>query len=187
MKSGIYQIVHVASGKRYVGQAKDIAKRWVTHKRTLSRGVHASRHLQRAWDKYGADAFAFEVIEVCDIPDLDTREQFHIDHRADFNVLRFARSPLGVVRSEETRRKIASALRGKPKSPEHRAALSKANAGKVQPMEVRLKKSATQKGRPHSPEHRAKLAARNRERTGYKHTPEAIEKIKAAARARSAN
>lgn len=187
MKSGIYQIVHVASGRRYVGQAKDIPKRWVTHKRTLSRGDHTSRHLQRAWDKYGADAFAFEVVEMCDTFALDAREQFHMDQRADFNVLRLARSPLGVVRSDETKRKIAAALRGKPKSPEHRAALSKANSGKVQPMEVRLKKSATQKGRPHSPEHRAKLAARNRERAGYKHTPEAIEKIKAAARARSSN
>jgi group I intron endonuclease len=187
MKSGIYQIVHVATGKRYVGQAKDIAKRWVTHRRSLSRGAHTSRHLQRAWDKYGADAFAFEVVELCEIADLDAREQFHMDQRADFNVLLFARSPIGVVRSDETRRKIADALRGKPKSPEHRAALSRANLGKMQPMEVRRKKSATQKGRPHSPEHRAKLTAKNKARTGYRHSPETIEKIKAAARARSAN
>lgn len=187
MSAGIYQIKHIATGRRYVGQAKNIAKRWSRHRRDLAKGIHTSRYLQNAWNKYGAEGFTFDVIEVCDVQILDEREQFHIDQGASFNVLLFARSPRGVVRTQETKNKIADALRGKAKSPEHRAALSAANTGKTQSLEIRKKKSATQKGRPHSPEHRAKLAAKNRERAGYRHTPETIQKIKDAMRARQSN
>lgn len=185
--AGIYQIVHIETGRRYVGQAKHIARRWKEHRRDLNAGRHTSRHLQRAWNKYGSEAFTFSVLEACDCTDLDEREQFHLDQGADFNVLKFARSPRGVVRSDETRRKIAEALRGKAKSATHRANLSLANLGKVQPLEVRQRKSQTQKGRPHSPEHRAKLAEANKSRTGYRHSPETIEKIREAIRARKSN
>ncbi len=177
---GIYQILHEGSGKRYVGQAKNIARRWGGHRRHLERGEHTSSHLQRAWVKYGAESFSFHVLETCELNDLDAREQFYIDERAEFNVLKLARSPLGVKRSQETKDRIAHALKGKPKSAEHRARLSAANMGKVQSAEMRAKKSATQKGVPHSAEHRAKLTAANKARAGYRHTPEAIAKIKAA-------
>jgi group I intron endonuclease len=179
-QSGIYQIVHIETGRRYVGQAKNIKRRWSQHVRALSRGKHTSSHLQRAWDKYGIEAFAFHVIELCQLELLDDCEQFHLDARSEFNVLKLARSPRGVKRSQETCDAISRALSGKPKSAEHRANLSAANIGKVQSPETRAKKSATQKGRPHSPEHRAKLAAINRSRIGYRHTAETIAKIRAA-------
>ena len=178
--SGIYQITHSETGRRYVGQARNIERRWREHVRALRRGGHTSRYLQRAWDKYGADAFSFSVIETCSLEMLDKREQVQLDASSDFNVLKLARSPLGVVRSQETKDRIAKALTGKAKSPEHRASLSRANMGKVQSPEVRARKSATQKGRPHSPEHRAKLTAANKSRTGYRHSPETIEKMRAA-------
>jgi len=59
---GIYEIVHIASGKRYGGQAQDVHERWNTHKWILRRNCHHCRYLQNAWNKYGADAFEFRVI-----------------------------------------------------------------------------------------------------------------------------
>lgn len=179
-ESGVYQIAHIDSGRRYVGQATNIKRRWREHVRSLQRGAHTSRHLQRAWIKYGQPSFEFSVIETCPPAMLDEREQFHLDAGADFNVLKLARSPRGVIRSQQTCARIAQALRGKPKSAEHRAKLSIANMGKVQSVEMRARKSATMKGRPHSPDHRAKLTAANKARTGYRHSPETIEKIRSA-------
>lgn len=181
---GIYQIVHSKTGKRYVGQALNIERRWKEHLRSLSRGAHTSKYLQRAWDKYGGDSFTFAILELCQPDELDCREQHYLDEGADYNVLKFARSPKGVVRSAETRQRISDALKGKAKSASHRANLAAAGMGKVQSQESRDRKSATQKGRPHSPEHRAKLAAANKARTGYKHSPETIAKIKLAMAAR---
>lgn len=180
---GIYQITHKDSGRRYVGQAKNIKRRWREHTRSLENGRHTSSYLQRAWDKYGAGSFAFSVIEICQIEALDEREQLQLDQGADFNVLKFARSPLGVKRSQETKDRISRALKGKPKSVAHRASLAKAGMGKVQTLESRTKKSEAAKGRPHSTEHRAKLTAANKARTGYRHTPETIEKMRAGRKA----
>ena len=170
--AGVYQIVHIATGRRYVGQAKNVNRRWREHRRDLAKGGHTSLHLQRAWIKYGPDAFQFTLLHSCNEIMLDELEQHELDAGAVFNVLKYARSPRGVARRDETKQRISAALRGKEKSAAHRAALSAANLGKRQSAEVRAKKSATQKGRAHSPEHRAKLAAANKARTGYRHTPE---------------
>lgn len=176
---GIYEIVHVETGRRYVGQATNIGRRWRDHRCDLKHGRHTSLHLQRAWLKYGPDAFAFKVIEVCSVEHLDAREQAQLDLGADFNVLKLARSPRGVVRSEETKRRIADALRGKAKSAEHRANIARAGRGKRQSAESRAKKSAALMGRVFTAEHRAKISAANK---GRRLSPETRAKISAARR-----
>lgn len=62
-KSGIYQIVHLSSGKMYIGSSHDMRKRQVAHLYLLRKKEHPNRHLQRAWTKYGEDEFIFRVIE----------------------------------------------------------------------------------------------------------------------------
>jgi len=59
---GIYAVTNRISGTVYVGQARNIRKRWEVHRSTLDRGIHRNLHLQRAWQKYGAVTFRFEVI-----------------------------------------------------------------------------------------------------------------------------
>lgn len=49
--SGIYEIVNTINGKRYVGSAVSLKRRWVDHRRDLRAGKHHSRHLQNAWAK----------------------------------------------------------------------------------------------------------------------------------------
>lgn len=127
-RSGIYAITHVASGRQYIGSAVYLPSRWAQHRMDLRRGTHHSRHLQRAWAKYGPDAFTFAVLEY--VPDrtmLVEREQFYIDQRFqakgwhEFNMAPRAGSTLGVTLSPETRAKLSASLRGRKLSPEHRA------------------------------------------------------------------
>src|SRR3954451_7784989 len=61
--SGVYAIVHTASGRTYVGSAKFVVVRWNQHVSDLSNGTHHNMFLQRAWDRYGPVAFEFRVLE----------------------------------------------------------------------------------------------------------------------------
>lgn len=58
---GIYTITNLQTGVVYVGQARNIRKRWEVHRSTLRSGSHRNCYLQRAWNKYGEGAFAFKV------------------------------------------------------------------------------------------------------------------------------
>lgn len=78
--SGVYAIVNLVSGNRYVGSSANIGKRIREHKRHLERGGHDNRVLQRAWKKYGAEAFRVLLLEaVVDPFAMLSREQYHID------------------------------------------------------------------------------------------------------------
>lgn len=105
-RSGIYQIVNTVNGKRYVGSAIRFGKRWAEHRRDLEKGVHHSQALQRAWKKYGAEAFNFSVLETCEPQLLLQCEQRHIDDQADYNVCRVAGSSFGIKHSMETRERM---------------------------------------------------------------------------------
>ena len=80
IKSGIYKITNTANGKIYIGQSVDVQRRINDHQRTFAKGTHHSVHILRAYQKYGADAFKYEVIEYCSIPDLDSREIYWIKY-----------------------------------------------------------------------------------------------------------
>jgi len=61
---GVYAIVNTTNGHMYVGSAMDIPARWKQHQRYLKKGKHPSKHMQRAWNKYGEMVFSFKVLEV---------------------------------------------------------------------------------------------------------------------------
>jgi group I intron endonuclease len=85
--SGIYQIRNSVNGKIYVGSAKNIYARWTAHKAQLRENRHHSILLQRAWNKYGAFAFSFEVIEF-----LDSDRYFDIAPAREIHYIREMRS-----------------------------------------------------------------------------------------------
>ena len=61
----VYGLVHVASGRTYVGcTAGKLAKRFREHRCLLNNGKHAERVLQNEWKLYGAEAFVMKVLEV---------------------------------------------------------------------------------------------------------------------------
>jgi group I intron endonuclease len=83
--SGIYKIVNKVNGKYYVGSSLDIFGephgRFYQHKAHLKCQRHYNKHLQRAWNKYGPDAFEFIVVETTDPSknEVLTTEQKYLD------------------------------------------------------------------------------------------------------------
>ena len=79
VKSGIYEIINVINGNRYIGSSVDIQARLSVHKSSLNGGYSGCMHLQRAWDKYGEDNFVFSPLMRCKEDELLKWEQFFID------------------------------------------------------------------------------------------------------------
>ncbi len=172
--TGIYQI-NGPNDCRYIGSATDIRWRWCQHRWHLSRNRHPNSHLQRAWNKYGAEAFTIEVLETTSRDELIAAEQRHLDAAFAayperlYNQLRTAGSTIGFPASEERKRKISEANRGRIFTDEHRRRLSEAHRGQRPPEETMRKVRQSLIGRPVSEETRRKIGAANR---GKKRTPE---------------
>lgn len=74
MKGIIYKITNKVNGKCYIGQTRyTLEFRWRQH-------IHKKDNVyfHQAIHKYGVDNFDKEVLEECDIKDLDSREIFYI-------------------------------------------------------------------------------------------------------------
>jgi group I intron endonuclease len=196
--SGIY-VLTSPSGGQYVGSAVNVVDRRGVHLRDLRKGSHHNKPLQNAWRKYNGE-LKFRILLVCAKEDLIYFEQRAIDVlKPRYNVSPTAGSPLGVRHSPEVRAKISAHFKGRPKSPEHKAKISKSRIGFNYPPEFGAKISAAKRGkpsvqrgrkaspeviarlvaanigRPLSPEHRAKLSAIGK---GRPHAPEHAAKLR---------
>lgn len=78
-------IRNTINGKRYIGQSKDIKWRWMHHRCDLNAQCHPNKHLQGAWNKYGAEAFEFLIIEQTSPEELNERERFWITYYDSVN------------------------------------------------------------------------------------------------------
>jgi group I intron endonuclease len=112
---GVYQIKCLVDSKVYIGSTtKSFYKRWSQWKTNLKHNK-ANRHLQNAYNKYGADNFEFTVIEVIENEaDVLSREQYWMDYHQSYlreNGYNFDRRAAsgrtGTVTSEETKRKMS--------------------------------------------------------------------------------
>lgn len=168
---GIYQILHVDSGRVYVGSAVNIAQRWAAHRSCLQRGSHRNNRLQAAWFRFGPAAFTFSVLEL--LPDgpyilaeLIPFEQIWIDAlsavhpRRGFNACRIAGSNLGMKLSAETRAKMSAAQLGRKPSSETCAKIALASKANWPQASARLQEHNI--GRIFSAETRAKIGAANK-------------------------
>ena len=179
---GIYAIRN--GDRAYIGHSVNISTRWGQHRSALRNGRHRNPHLQNAWNKHGEDAFEFVILEECAVGVLLEREQHYMDaHPVRYNIAPVAGSSLGVIRSDETRKRMSEAQKGKTHTPETREKLRRANmgntnaAGHVPSHEARVKMGAASVGRKASPETRAKLSEALK---GYVASPEARSKLSAA-------
>lgn len=80
--TGIYKITNIINGKSYIGQSINIYKRW---KREIEDSNSVKSHcynypLMRAFRKYGINNFKFEVIEECDVEELNQREMYWVGY-----------------------------------------------------------------------------------------------------------
>jgi len=199
-KTGVYVIICVPTGKRYVGSAaRSFKDRWDQHLHDLRAGRHHSDYLQKAWDKYGESNFEFKVAEYCLPEHAVAQEQVYLDYYRSyerdkgFNICVIAGSRKGSKISEEGRRRIAEAVRRRVVSDETKRRISEAKMGHSftpeqrkrlsegqkrrppQSEETRRKKSESSRGRKRSPEAVAKTAAANR---GKKRTDEYCERVR---------
>lgn len=184
-KSGVYKIENKVNGKVYIGSAVDFSKRWKQHRNDLNAGRHHSQKLQRAWLKYGACSFLFSVVEIVNNEScLLEREQAWIDFwdssKHGYNISPTAGNCRGVVPSEsarahmsdaqrrrgkrnphteESKKKISEALKGRVIHDSTRIAVSKAQKGRVKSPEECLNISKGKKGRPLSEAHCEALSA----------------------------
>lgn len=187
--SVIYAIEHIVSGKRYVGSAINFKRRQALHVWALSRDRHYNPHLQHAWNKYGADAFQFLILEVIeDKSIIYAREQWWIDQASDrYNICEVAGSALGRKATEETRQKLREARKGYKHDEAARQAIKDAlarpgtrekmkviNKGRKHTAEARANMSRGQKGRVLSAETRQKMSEAHK---GYVRSPEHQHKL----------
>lgn len=85
MKTGVYQIRNVISGKVYIGSTQiSFNKRKYQHFRLLRANKHHSISLQRAWNKHGEISFIFEILEECAASYCIEREQYYLDNAKPF-------------------------------------------------------------------------------------------------------
>jgi group I intron endonuclease len=122
MRTGIYIIVNLINNKFYIGSASySLVQRISHHFQDLRKNKHFNRHLQSAYNKYGEDNFVAFEIEYCSPEKCLDREQYYLDtYNPDYNIQKVARSPLGVKRSEETKKKLSESAKGRKWSQEYK-------------------------------------------------------------------
>ncbi len=67
--AGIFQIRNKANGKILLGSSLNLEGPLNSHKFMLTIGRHRNETLQKEWNEYGADQFAFEVLEIVKVKD----------------------------------------------------------------------------------------------------------------------
>jgi group I intron endonuclease len=144
----VYQITNMLTGDFYIGSAQSFARREWQHRYALKRNEHKNPHMQASWNKYGEEAFIFEVLE--EVPDgedvLAVENKYlhkHVGQHNCFNVNKDAYlSRLGQVMTDESKAKLSQNRKGKAAGEDHY------RYGQEVSEEVRAKISETQKGRP---------------------------------------
>jgi hypothetical protein len=85
-KTGIYKITNPDLGLSYIGQARDIKERWRDHQKAgLGIDTPANNKLYAAMQRYGIEAFTFELLEECPSADLNEKEAYYIDLYDTYN------------------------------------------------------------------------------------------------------
>lgn len=174
----IYMIYNDINMNFYIGSTTNKESREYRHFRDLKNGNHHSKYLQRAYNKYGREHFHFIVIDECEDENLIALEQMYLD-KVDFscgncyNVSKVASNCVlfgekngmcglkgennpnyGKRRTEESKKKISDALKGKAKSISMKEKLSKTRKEKFKLGEIVIHN----KGKKMSDEQRDKIS-----------------------------
>lgn len=156
---GIYKITCLETNDFYIGSTETyFAQRWSVHKSQLRAATHRNYLLQELYNKHGLKSFVFEVIEVVDSKEfLFIREQYYMDIlRPSLNIFKNAGSSKGRILSEEHKRKIGDANRGRIHTEQELDRLKKTQfkkgqkswlCGKKMSKELRQKISLAKKGK----------------------------------------
>lgn len=176
---GIYAITN-PNGRVYIGQSKDISRRFREYKSGKDHGYRLQRRLNRSFKKHGIDKHEFDIIEFCTIEELNKRERHWQEF---FNVLgeyglncKYQNSDDKPVEfSECTRKKMSESRKGVvpwnkgiPRTEEQKLEHSLKVKGKI-PWNKGIKTGIEppNKGKPMSEEQKHKLYLANKGRPAW--------------------
>lgn len=115
---GIYLITNQVNKKVYIGQSQNIELRWKAHRNRPfnPNSIDYEKPLYRAIRKYGLDNFTFQILEECEIKELNNREMYWIEiyHSTDkekgYNLTKGGESGTPIKLSEAQRDQIIECL-----------------------------------------------------------------------------
>jgi group I intron endonuclease len=169
-KCGIYKITS-PTGKTYIGQSTNIDWRWEQYNKYPA-SFKGQRRLYNSITKHGVDNHIFEIVEECEVEQLDEREIYWGHH---FNVLGENGLTLKLgngrqIVSQETKQKMSESIKGKKTGKESKGSGRKAgftysdeikqkmreaklnkpsnHKGSKDSIETLIKKSEAKKGKP---------------------------------------
>ncbi len=113
-KCGIYEFFNLENGKRYVGSSKNLYNRIHEHYHNLKFNKAHNKHFQAAWNKYGEDAFIYNILEFCSKDVQFIREQYYLDFiQPEYNLTNNVIANTGHKLSKECKEKISKTLKEK--------------------------------------------------------------------------
>ena len=158
MTCGIYKITS-PSGRIYIGQSRNIERRWSTYYNNDCKGQIKLKH---SFEKYGAKAHTFEIIEECKFEKLNIRErywqEFYNSMIDGLNCYLTNTEEKPKVLSAETRQKISLSRLGQKPSKESCLKMSISSTGKKHSEETKLKMSSFHSGKKVSEETKLKMS-----------------------------
>jgi len=158
-------IKNIINNKVYIGQSKELHKRFKRHINELKNNNHHSVHLQRAWNKYNEENFVFEIIEYCTEDGLNEKEIYWINYYNACNYNNGYNNKEGGSHgkySEESKRKMSESTKGQ-KCPEYlKDYFSKLYSGEGNPMYGRSGELSPNYGKFTSEETRKKISEANK-------------------------
>lgn len=185
----VYTITNKINGNQYIGSTTNYGKRVSRHITDLKKNSHHSIILQNAWNKHGKENFVFEIIEyVGSREELIPREQFFLDtHLPKYNIAIKAGNPTKGFCTEETRRKLSEAGKGRKYTEESIQKMRDSQKGRKVSEECRQKLREANLGKKHSEETKRKMSLSRTGRIscwkGKKFSEEHIQKIVASRKA----
>jgi group I intron endonuclease len=146
---GIYKIIS-PNNRIYIGQSKNITKRFEAYT-NLKNCINQIR-LYRSFLKHGINNHVFEIIEICDILNLNEKERYWQEYynvlsENGLNCLYTKTDEKPKIMSEKTKLKMSNSKKGKKLDLEICNKISNSNKGRQHSELVRQKISKTMTGR----------------------------------------
>jgi len=168
----IYKATNLVNGKCYIGKTCQSFHRRKSRHITDAIADKSNSPLHRSMRKYNIENFKWEIVDCCIFPDMLCElekhyiKKFNCKAPSGYNLTDGGEGMFGFSHSKETRERISIAhignkyCLGKLCSEETKKKIGVANKGKVRSKELRLRLSAACSGWHHTEETKKKLSAR---------------------------